>query len=470
MSSRSQRLLAFVKTNASVLNLVVRTRPQLLDSSLSGLIRITQLRTHLHFNNKRKYFYSQLQQFRQRNRSRRTIELSIHREDLFQESFLQLRNRKPEEMRGRLKIHFVGEDGLDAGGLTREWYQCLAREIFNPGYALFTHTIDHSTFQPNPLSGVHGSNHLDYFKFVGRVIGKAVVDGHLMDAHFTRSFYKHLLGVPVDYTDIEAIDPEYYKQLLNILEYSLEEIMMDHLTFSAESSVFGKHTTVDLIPNGSTVAVTDANKLDYVRLMAHHRMTAAIKTQIECFLEGFYDLVPPDLISIFSATELELLICGLPEIDIEELRINTDYRQYSATDPCIEWFWDVLRSFTREEKALFLQFVTGTSKVFRCLPKSILFPTYISLISIPITLISSCLWLQVPLDGFGSLIGMGQQVQRFSIHKVQVEHKDAFASAPLPTAHTCFNQLDLPVYANQEDLRQKLLFAIKEGSGGFGLV
>jgi HECT-domain (ubiquitin-transferase) len=75
--------------------------------------------------------------------------------------------------------------GIDAGGLTREWYLVLSREIFNPNYALFTAAADGATFQPNPLSMIN-MNHLDYFKFVGRVIGKAICDGQLMDAHFTR--------------------------------------------------------------------------------------------------------------------------------------------------------------------------------------------------------------------------------------------------------------------------------------------
>ncbi|KAJ1407596.1 hypothetical protein B484DRAFT_337177 [Ochromonadaceae sp. CCMP2298] len=84
---------------------------------------------------------------------------------------------------------------MDAGGLTREWYSVLAREIFNPNYALFTSPAS-VTFQPNPQSFVN-PDHLSYFKFVGRVIGKAICDGQLLDAHFTRSFYKHMLGLPV---------------------------------------------------------------------------------------------------------------------------------------------------------------------------------------------------------------------------------------------------------------------------------
>eukprot|EP01041_Mallomonas_annulata_P000793 gene793-1538_t len=429
LSSRSHRLHSFVQQHQSLLNILIQVRPSLLDGSLSALIRITQLRSHLAFDNKRIYFFAQLrkQASRRPSGSRRTISLQVRRDSVFEDSFHQLRMRTADELRGRLSVSFHGEEGVDAGGLTREWYLVLSREIFNPNYALFTAAADGATFQPNPLSHIN-TNHLDYFKFVGRLIGKAVVDGHLMDAHFTRSFYKHLLGIAVDVSDMEATEPEYYKSLKQILEYPLEELGLE-LTFSADTHTFGKYEVIDLIPNGRNVTVTDENKTDYVRLVAHHRMTTAIRSQIDSFLQGFHDLAPAELVSIFSPTELELLICGLPDVDMDDLKFNTEYHQYRETDQVIIWLWDVLRGFSREERAMFLQFVTGTSKV--------------------------------PLDGFANLQGM-RGAQRFSVHR---SHGDVTA---LPSAHTCFNQLDLPPYSSIEELKEKLLMAIREGSEGFG--
>lgn len=120
--------------------------------------------------------------------------------------------------------------------------------------------------------------------------------------------------MPVDFLDLEATEPDYSKVLKQILETPLEHLMVD-LTFSAEIQRFGKTEVVDLVPDGRNIAVTDENKAYYVRLVAHHRMTTAIRAQIDAFLEGFYDIVPPEIIAIFSPTELELLICGLPEVD-----------------------------------------------------------------------------------------------------------------------------------------------------------
>lgn len=360
-SGRYRRLMTFIQNHRALLNVIIKSKPALLESSFAPLVRIAHLRSYLSFEVKRKYFFAKLKRLYQQG-ARRGIHLQIRRNQIFEDTYQQLRGRSAEDMRGRLNVQFYGEQGIDAGGLTREWYMILSREIFNPNYALFMAAADGATFQPNPLSFIN-SNHLDYFKFVGRVIGKAICDGQLMDAHFTRSFYKHLLGMPIEFNDIETTEPDYYKSLKMMLEHPLEELGFTGMTFTAEIQKFGRTEDVDLIPNGSAIVVTDENKLEYVRLIAHHRMTAGIFPQLDSFLAGFYELVPPELICIFSPTELELLICGLPDVSIEELKVHTEYHQYRATDEIIGWFWDALRSFNREERALFLQFVTGTSKV-----------------------------------------------------------------------------------------------------------
>jgi E3 ubiquitin-protein ligase HUWE1 len=135
-------------------------------------------------------------------------------------------------------------------------------------------------------------------------------------------------------------------------------------------------------------------------------------------------------VSIFTEQELELLISGLPDIDIDDWKNNTDYTGYTSSSPQIVWFWRAVRSFAKEERAKLLQFVTGTSKV--------------------------------PLNGFKELEGMNGH-SRFNIHK-------EFHTKRLPSAHTCFNQLDLPEYESYEVLREQLLRAIEQGTGYFGFV
>lgn len=236
-----------------------------------------------------------------------------------------------------------------------------------------------------------------------------------------------MLGVKPTHHDMQAIDPDYYKNLKMILEYNLEDIGLD-LTFSTEDHSFGRSRTVDLIENGQNINVTEENKEQYVSLVCQYRMTTAIKEQTKAYLEGFNELVKPDLISIFTAKELELLISGMPDIDVHDLKKNTDYQGYKVSDKEIGWFWNILFSLSRSEKAAFMQFVTGSSKV--------------------------------PLGGFADLQGM-RGVQKFSIHKARG------GNGALMSAHTCFNALDLPVYKSEEEMKGKLLYAILEGSEGF---
>jgi len=305
----------------------------------------------------------------------------------------------------------------------------MARELFNPDYALFTISQgEKATYLPNRNSECN-PNHLSYFKFAGRIVAKAIFDNKLLDCYFTRSFYKHILGKPVSYTDMEAEDYTFYQGLVYLLEHDIADLGYE-LTFSLEVQNFGANIVHDLKPNGQHIPVTEETKRQYVKLVCIEKMTNSIRSQIDSFLEGFYEIIPKRLISIFDEQELELLIAGLPTIDIEDLKLNTEYHKYTEASLQIQWFWRALRSFDQADRAKFLQFVTGTSKV--------------------------------PLLGFSKLEGMNG-VQKFQIHR------DDRSTDRLPCAHTCFNQLDLPAYETYDKLFAQLLKAIQECTEGFGL-
>ncbi|CAI5971390.1 unnamed protein product, partial [Closterium sp. NIES-65] len=380
-----------------LLNAFVRGNPALLERSFAVLLKWAWV---LDFDNKRAYFRARMRQLHEQPHYG-TLRITVRRPYILEDSYNQLRMRTAEELRGRLNVHFQGEEGIDAGGVTREWYQQLSRVVFDKGALLFTTVGNDTSFQPNPNS-VLQPGHLSYFKFVGRVVAKALYDGQLLDVHFTRSFYKHILGVKVTFHDIEAIDPDYYKNLQWMLENDISDIL--DLTFSMdadeEKRILYERTEVtdhELIPGGRNIRVTEENKHEYVDAVADYRMTAAIRPQIAAFMEGFTELIPKDLIAMFNDKELELLISGLPEIDIDDLRSNTDYTGYTAGSPQIQWFWDVVAHLSKEDRARLLQFVTGTSKV--------------------------------PLEGFKALQGLSGQ-QRFQIHKAYGDNKR------LPSAHT----------------------------------
>ncbi|KAI7881687.1 hypothetical protein K492DRAFT_194128 [Lichtheimia hyalospora FSU 10163] len=420
---------AFTERHRKILNTMVRNNPSLMLGSFSLLVRNPKV---LEFDNKRNYFVQQLHKRTSTPRQHYpSLQLNVRRQYVFQDSYHQLLGKTGDEIKyGRLNVQFREEDGMDAGGVSREWYSVLARQMFDPNYALFiTSAADKLTYQPNRASSVN-PDHLSYLKFVGRVIGKAIYDGRLLDAYFTRSFYKHILGRSVDYKDMEAIDHEYYKSLVWMLENDITDVI--DLTFSLEVDDFGTTHIIDLKPDGRNLPVTEENKHEYVSLVTEHRLTTAIKDQIEAFLQGFHEIIPASLIQIFNEQELELLISGLPDIDIDDWKNNTEYQGgYSSNSAQIQWFWRAVRSFDQEERAKLLQFATGTSKV--------------------------------PLDGFANLQGSGG-VQKFQIHK------EYSSDNRLPTAHTCFNQIDLPMYDSYSSLRQNLFKAINECATGFGFV
>lgn len=419
----------FAEKHRRLLNAFVRQNPGLLEKSLSLMHKTPRL---IDFDNKRSFFRSRIRQQNEQH-NYNPLRICVRRTYVLEDSYNQLRMRSVDDIKGRLTVQFQGEEGIDAGGLTREWYQLLSRVIFDKGALLFTTVGNQSTFQPNPNS-VLQTEHLSYFKFVGRVVAKALFDGQLLDVYFTRSFYKHILGAKVTYHDIEAVDPDYYKNLKWMLENDVSDIL--DLTFSRDADE-EKHilyektevTDYELIPGGRNIRVTEENKHEYVDLVAEHTLTTAIRPQINAFLEGFNELIPRHLISIFNDKELELLISGLPEIDLDDLKASTEYTGYTAASPLIQWFWEVVQGFSKEDMARLLQFVTGTSKV--------------------------------PLEGFKALQGISGP-QRFQIHKAYG------APERLPSAHTCFNQLDLPDYSSKEQLKERLLLAIHEASEGFG--
>eukprot|EP00927_Polykrikos_kofoidii_P003483 TRINITY_DN11382_c0_g4_i2.p1 TRINITY_DN11382_c0_g4~~TRINITY_DN11382_c0_g4_i2.p1 ORF type:complete len:3793 (+),score=824.17 TRINITY_DN11382_c0_g4_i2:147-11525(+) len=413
----------FCKKHRRPLNALVKQTPALLSRSFAPLLQ--HMPQCLDFDNKRAYFRTKLRSRRMESQYD-IIRLRVRRNEIFMDSYHQLRMRTGEEMRAKIQVQFQGEEGIDAGGVAKEWYSALAKDIFNPNYALFVQAGGKAcTYHPNPMSYFNG-DHLLFFQFIGRVIGKAIHDGHNLEAWFTRGFYKHMLGRKVIPADLEAFDPEYFSNLKWMLDHDITDIV--ELFFSAESDELGSQKIVDLKPNGRNIGVTNANKHEYIQLMSEHKMTNSVRQQIDAFLKGLHEIVPPELLSLFDDKELELLISGLPDIDIEDLKANTEYHNYTPQADQVQWFWKVLSEFSQEQRAWFLQFATGTSRV--------------------------------PVEGFKGLIGM-RGPQKFSIHR-------AFGADRLPSAHTCFNQVDLPEYPSEEILRDKLMQAVSEGHEGFG--
>ncbi|XP_015516418.1 E3 ubiquitin-protein ligase SMURF2 [Neodiprion virginianus] len=354
--------------------------------------------------------------------------LEVSRNEIFEESYRLIMKMRPKDMRKRLMVKFRGEEGLDYGGVAREWLYLLSHEMLNPQYGLFQYSRDDNyTLQINPDSGIN-PEHLSYFHFAGRIIGIAVFHGHHVDGGFTTPFYKMLLNKAITLSDIEGVDPELHRSLTWMLENSIDGVL--DATFSVEHSSFGVLKNHELKPGGKDIVVTEENKREYVRLYVNYRFMRGIEQQFLALQKGFHELIPPQLLRPFDERELELVIGGLGSIDINDWKMHTRLKHCTPDTPIVRWFWQIVESYGEEMRARLLQFVTGSSRV--------------------------------PLQGFKALQGStGAAGPRlFTIHAVDAPSEN------LPKAHTCFNRIDIPQnYQSYQKMLDKLTQAVEETCG-----
>lgn len=237
------------------------------------------------------------------------------------DAYAQMRDRNSQEMKGRLHIQFTGERGQDAGGLTRDFFIELSREMFNPNYSLFNLSSSGSTYYPNPKSYVE-VDHLRYFQFIGRIIGKALFDECLLECYFVKSLYKIMTGEPLSFLDLEDFDNEFYNNLKWCLENDITTL---YATFVVEQDFFGRSEEIELKEGGRKIPVTNENKNEYIEKLTYFKLYKSCQKQIDAFLSGFYEMIPKELVSIFNYKELELLISGLPNYDSNSFIYNIHF-------------------------------------------------------------------------------------------------------------------------------------------------
>ena len=286
-------------------------------------------------------------------------------------------------------------------------------------------------------AGLLHSDYLMYYRFMGRIMGKAIFNHQLVAGHMAQFIYKHMLGWPITLNDLKAYDDGYFASLNQIrgLAEKGEDVEMLCMDFTTTVDMMGMKETIDLIRGGSHIPVTNENYLEYMEACLRYWMMDSVKPQLNQLLLGFFDVIPEPLLTVFDFQELELLMCGLPEIDVCDWMDNTEYagvlEGVGEQHHTCQWFWEVVRGFDHEMRARLLQFVTGTSGV--------------------------------PARGFGVLQGNDGSIRKFTINGVPVD------ICLYPRAHTCFNRIDLPMYKTKADLEEKLRLAVSMSATGFDL-
>eukprot|EP00762_Andalucia_godoyi_P008487 ANDGO_05781.mRNA.1 putative E3 ubiquitin-protein ligase HUL4 len=347
--------------------------------------------------------------------------LHVNRSKLVQSTLSELATASQSDFKKPLKVKFAGEEGVDEGGVRKEFFQIIVREVFDPAFGMFEYSEQQRSFWFSRTS-VGG---LDEFQFVGIILGLALYNSIILDVHFPQVLYKKLLSETPVLSDLVGLDPVLYHSLVQMLEYEgddFESIFMND--FSVLEDYYGEKRTVELKPNGTQVQVSKDNREEYVNLLVRYLLVDSVAQQFNAFRQGFLAVAGGYGLQLLRAEELEMLLCGSPDLDFKALEQNTRYEDgYSAESRIIREFWEIVHQWSQADKKRLLFFVTGSDRV--------------------------------PIKGLGNLL--------FIISRNGPD------SDRLPTSHTCFNHLLLPEYSSREKLESMLLTAIKN-SEGFGLM
>eukprot|EP01103_Thecamoeba_quadrilineata_P015351 TRINITY_DN4826_c0_g1_i1.p1 TRINITY_DN4826_c0_g1~~TRINITY_DN4826_c0_g1_i1.p1 ORF type:complete len:739 (-),score=109.74 TRINITY_DN4826_c0_g1_i1:90-2132(-) len=346
--------------------------------------------------------------------------LKVHRSNLIADTLNQLTRYDDKYYKMELRVHFIGEEAVDEGGVKKEFFQLIIRHIFDAIYGMFIHDSETRLYWFN-----HSSTEMDEFALIGKILGMAIYNGVILDVHFPSVIYKKLIGEKPTFEDLKESHPSLANGLQKLLDYTGEDIEeVFGSSFQIQYDNFGASTSFDLLPNGAHIPVNQKNKKEFVEMYTKFLLEDLIEKQFEAFKQGFEFVCASDALKLFTAKDLQLVICGSPILNFEELQKNTRYDNgYSPDHPVIKNFWEVVHSFSLEQQKRLLFFSTGSDRA--------------------------------PIGGLGNL--------NFVITRHGTD------SDRLPQAHTCFNHLLLPEYATKEKLRDRLEAAINN-SEGFGML
>jgi hypothetical protein len=345
--------------------------------------------------------------------------LSVNRQQLLQYSYEQLLKFTPHDMHKEFHVLFEGEISQDAGGLTKEWVCTLTTQILSQETGLFVISqADAVSYSINPE---WSPAKLQLYNFTGMVLGKALFESIPIPCHLNRTLFKHLVGASISLEDIRFLDYSLYSSLVFASENDITGVLFEKFSV-------GK---TELKPGGLEESVTDLNKQEYINLRVNYEAYSKVKEPLDLFLDGFYKVVPKELLICLDCAELELALCGIPFIDAQDWEENTVYRGvYSPIHPLVKWFWEILTTFSQDQLSKLLLFCTGTSRL--------------------------------PVEGFRALRTLRGESANFTIESIDIDFV-------FPRAHTCFNRLDLPLYKSKSDLEGSLLYVIENHCSGFGM-
>eukprot|EP01124_Arcella_intermedia_P029609 TRINITY_DN6301_c0_g1_i2.p1 TRINITY_DN6301_c0_g1~~TRINITY_DN6301_c0_g1_i2.p1 ORF type:complete len:378 (-),score=83.91 TRINITY_DN6301_c0_g1_i2:323-1360(-) len=265
--------------------------------------------------------YSKIQAFLaklHKNQDEGQLEIVVSRENLFVDGYAFFKDSEPSLLKRRLFVKFEKEDGLDYGGMSRELVLCLSQEFVKPERHLFVRSQDGYVFHIT-----RNSDNMDHFNYFGRFLAFSVYHNKLITPRFNLVFYKHLLGKQLVFEDLKYIDGDAFNSFTKIKESN--DINSWALNFEiTEKNEDGAVKTVELKPGGSDLNVTNENKQEFLNLVMEYHFYNT-KAQMEAIKTGFYGLISLEAIQHFDPEELELMLNGITDIDVNDLKANTEY-------------------------------------------------------------------------------------------------------------------------------------------------
>ncbi|XP_065602338.1 probable E3 ubiquitin-protein ligase HERC4 isoform X2 [Cyrtonyx montezumae] len=347
--------------------------------------------------------------------------LMVRRDNIVGDAVEVLRKTKNVDYKKPLKVIFVGEEAVDVGGVRKEFFLLIMRELLDPKYGMFRYYeesrliwFSDKTFEDS-----------DLFHLIGVVCGLAIYNFTIVDLHFPLALYKKLLNEKPSLDDLKELMPDVGRGMQQLLDYpedDIEEAFCLNFTITVEN--FGTTEIKELVPNGADIPVVKQNRQDFVDAYVDYIFNKSVASLFSAFHAGFHKVCGGKVLQLFQPSELQSMVIGNTNYDWKELEKNTEYKgEYWADHPTIKIFWEVFHQLPLEKKKQFLLFLTGSDRI-------------------PI-LGMKCLKLVIQPTGGGE--------------------------GYLPVAHTCFNLLDLPKYTDKETLKSKLIQAIDHYEG-FSLV
>jgi len=369
------------------------------------------------------------------------VELKVRREDCYAGAFKAYKKLSSRAWRMAWFVKFHQESGLDAGGLSREFWRLTLRGAFAEEKALFARAADGS-YDVVDAAPDEIRDRLAEYRFVGRALAKLLFDTHsgCLEAPLNVKILKLLVGEPVVFDDLQLIDEELWGSLTKLEALANQDHRLDDLclTFAVDriSRLSGKLENVDLEPNGSETVV-DARNLDrFLEARMREAVFEKHRAQLLALVAGFHDICPPATLLLLTARELELALCGESHLDLHDWKANTDYRgafeTLQADHPVCRAFWATVDAWDDEKRTRLLQWSVGTARL--------------------------------PLGGFAHLQQRDGVARKFTLTSVPA------ATAIYPRSHTCFNRIDLPLYANPDrDVPPALDFVVTHATAEFTL-